>query len=212
MAESNERLRIRSYRGVLDQVERRIFRIDRWRIPNPNGVSVRAVLYALGCVLAVLVASTLPLASQLLEVLPPSVRYVALPLVVAAALASWSPDGRAPHSALRSAFRFGASPRSLSGLRRAPRPGAQLAPIAAVQIASSGDHTHYPEGRVVGPAAVTLRYPAEIRLEGAKGQSRAEQLESCRRIRITEPAAGRGRAMPAGRRIEIPAGRDVVFD
>ena len=74
MSEVNGRIRIRSYRGVLDGVERRIFRVDRWRLPNPNGISVRALMYGPGCVLATLIASTLPVTSQILSVLPPSLR------------------------------------------------------------------------------------------------------------------------------------------
>lgn len=209
--QDREPMRVRSYRGVLDGVERRIYRVDRWRLPNPGGVSVRAVIYGVACILTSLIAAQLPVAGQLGAVVPDSVRFFALPVVCAWALASWAPDGRPPHSALRSLAGYLIRPRTLSGLRKAPAAGESYAPVAAVQIASTGDGTHYPSGRVRGPAALVLRYPAAISLDGASGESRAEQLATAKRIRVSEPDGGRGRPLPAGRRIEIPETKEVIF-
>src|SRR3954447_4914258 len=166
--ESDDRARVRSYRAVLDQVERRIYRVDRWRLPTPHGISVRACAYGVAILVGVLLASRLPVAGLVLDAVPASVRLVALPLGAGALLAAWSPDGRAPHHALRALARHLASSRALSGLRRTAPAGRELVPIEEVAIAS-GDGTTYRPGVVKGPARVLLRYPVRIEVEGARG-------------------------------------------
>ena len=50
---------IRSYRRVFE-VDRRIYRIDRWALPVPGGVPLRAVGYFVAALLAMIVAGSLP--------------------------------------------------------------------------------------------------------------------------------------------------------
>ncbi len=204
------RVVVRSYRGVVDEVERRIFRLDRWRLPTPHGVSVRAVGYVIGCFLALALASRLPIVGLLVGVIPDSVRLVALPLLGGWALASLRVDGRAPHRALASAVRFWVSPRSLAGLRPCPREGSLWAPLEEVQLAPSGDEPRVRAGRVRGPARLTLRYPARVEIEGPRlgGGDPQTRMARARRIRVL--ASERSvRALGVARTLRVPIGREI---
>jgi hypothetical protein len=204
------RVAIRSYRGVLDEVERRIFRLDRWRLPTPHGVPVRSVGYALVCLIAVIAASSLPLVGPLLGLLPDSLRLAAVPALCGWALATLRLDGRPPHRALASAARYLTMPRSLSGLRPCPAVGSELAPLKAVELAAVGDGSELRAGRLRGPARVTLRYPARAVLGGARfrsGEPRG-RLAAARRITLTVAPRGR-RPLGRARTLKVPAGGEV---
>jgi hypothetical protein len=210
--DTDRRARVRSYRAVLDDVERRIYRVDRWRLPSPHGVSVRACLYAITAFAAGLIAGRVPLLGLLLGALPPSLRLVAVPVGAGAALAAWHPDGRAPHHALRGLARHLAAPRTLSGLRRTAAAGAELVPLDEVALAA-GDGPGYRAGVVKGPARVLLRYPARIELEGVRRSASADPAEAMRAARAlgVSPLGGRVRAMPRAKELVVPAGREVRF-
>ena len=212
MAEALSGVRIRSYRAVLDSVERRIYRVDRWRLPTASGVSVRACGYAIAALVLVLVLGRAPLVGALLGALPPSLRLLAIPLGAAAALTAWNPDGRAPHHALRGLLRHLVAAKTLSGLRRTEPVGTALAPLEEVQIAG-GDGPAYAPGVVRGPARLFLRYPARIELEGVRRSAAdrpAEQLRLARGV-VVSALGSRSRALPRARSIAIPAGRQVRF-
>ena len=51
---AERRVIIRSYRRVFE-VDRRIYRVDRWALPVPGGVPLRAVGYFAATVLAVVI-------------------------------------------------------------------------------------------------------------------------------------------------------------
>lgn len=198
-----DRVRVRSYRAVLDSVERRIFHLDRWRLPMPQGVSLRALLYTLATAFGVLVAARLPLISAVLALLPPSALYMGLPVLTGWALASLRIDGRPPHHVLRSGVSYTIGPKTLAGLRPCLASGSSYTPVEAIQIAPSGDEPLYRRGRVRGPATILLRYPAEITIVG-------RDLKSTRRLRVASCRGGR--PMPVGRKVEVPAGAEVLFD
>lgn len=210
--DSHKGVTVRSYRDVVDVVERRIFRVDRWRLPTPHGVSIRALGYAAGCFGLVLVAGAMPLIGELVDLAPASLRYLALPALGGWALASLAIDGRPPHHALLSAARFGARPRTLAALRATQPVGTSTSPVAAVQVAPAGDEPHYRAGRVRGPATITLRYPAELevtrrrRSNGAAGRS---ALSDAGRVRIRALA---GRPLARGSQIQVPDRGEVVFE
>jgi hypothetical protein len=206
---AREPVAVRSYRAVLDDVERRIYRVDRWRLPAPGGVQVRAILYAIGAAALVMVVGKLPLVGQLLGLLPVGVRVVALPAAAGWALASWRIDGRAPHRALAGVARYRARARTLSGLRPTAAEGAQLAPVAAVEIAPAGDEPAYRRGRVRGPARLVLRYPARLEVERRRGR-RSEEL-AARRVRV-RGLGERPRPLARGRELRVPEGAEVVFE
>lgn len=208
---AREPVAIRSYRAVLDDVERRIYRVDRWRLPAPGGVQVRAIVYTIAALAVVAVGSGLPLVGDLLGILPPSVRYLALPVAAGWGLASWRIDGRAPHHALAALGRFAARARTLSGVAPSPAVGLRLAPVASVQVAPSGDETAYRAGRVDGPARVVLRYPARLEFEGAaRRRPRVERIARARRVRVSG-LEGTERPLVVGHELRVPKGAEVVF-
>jgi hypothetical protein len=210
----NERVHtVRSYRGVIDEVERRIFRLDRWRLPTPHGVSVRAVGYVACCLLAVLLASGLPLVGSVLGLLPDSLRLVVLPVLGGWAMASLRIDGRPPHRACAAVLRYRLSPRTLAGLRPCPRVGDRLAPVEMVQIAPSGDEPRLRPGRVRGPSWIGLRYPVRVEVEGARGTGSdrpRRRLANAHRVRVISRPE-RARALQVVRTLRVPAGREIEF-
>jgi hypothetical protein len=207
---------VRSYRDVVDVVERRIFRIDRWRIPHPGGVPAVALGYFVVAVAAILFALRLPLLGELLALMQPALRFIGIPAICAWALVSWQVDGRRPHHALVSALRHRLGARTLAGLRAVPAVGTRLAPLDGATIAPSGDEPRYRAGRVRGPATVVLRYPAEVRVEDRRGHPVvAPTLDAAlprgRRVRV-RAMAGAARPLGVGELVEIPADGELVFE
>src|SRR4051794_35490216 len=92
----DERLIIRSYRRVFE-VDRRIYRVDRWALPVPGGVPLRGLGYFLATLLFVIVGGRLPGLAPLLGLLSAPLRYVVLPLAVAVLGSQAAPDGRSAH-------------------------------------------------------------------------------------------------------------------
>ena len=93
-----ETLQIRSFRVVFS-LERRLFKVDRFRLPFAYGVPLRAIAYAAAALAAVAVAAQLPLVGTLLALVPPPVRFVAVPFAVAAVLTRVRVDGLPAHRA-----------------------------------------------------------------------------------------------------------------
>jgi len=213
MSKEAYRVPIRSYRLVTDKLERRIFKVDRYRLPMPYGVPLRSVLYFAGAVVGVGIAGALPILGSLLGVVPPSIRWVALPGLIAFALTHFEIDGRPPHVALVGWARYAARPKHLAGLRPCPPVGTMLAPVHEIIVAPSGEETTYRPGRVAGPATVRFRYPAEVVPEGlgrgARGLDAPGQLAAAKRLRIRGVDA-RG-PLVVGTEISVPAEREVVF-
>jgi len=215
--EAGRSVEVRSYRDVVDVVERRIFRVDRWRIPHPGGVPAAALGYFVVALVAVLLLARLPVVGSPLSLLDPALRLVGLPLICAWALVSLQVDGRRPHHALVAAIRWRGSARTLAGLHSAPAVGRVWAPVEAITIAPTGDESGYRPGRVRGPATVILRYPAELRVEGghpdgARRDSRAA-LAHARRLRVRAARGpGSSRPLAEGRAIRVPAGAEVIFE
>src|SRR5215218_11328408 len=81
---------IRSYRRVFE-VDRRIYRVDRWALPVPGGVPLRALGYFAATALLMV------LLGELVSFLTPPLRFVVVPLAVAVLGTQAAPDGRAAH-------------------------------------------------------------------------------------------------------------------
>jgi hypothetical protein len=211
MAASANRKLVRSYRLVFER-RWRIFRLQDWRIPLPNGIELRAIAYWLAALLALLAAANLPLLGPLVRLLPDPVRLVALPLVAAAALSRWEIDGRSPHRALAGLISYRLRPRSLAGLRRCPPVGTELTPLDHLALAPDLTTATAPAGRITGPARLLLRYPAEIRLERVSrgaGEGRESRLAAARRwrLRLRTNAAPLHRA----KLVQVPPSRQLIF-
>ena len=67
-------LQIRSFR-VCFKLERRIHKIDRWRLPLPFGVPLRGIGYAAAAFVVLGMLAQLPVAGALLGALPVAIIY-----------------------------------------------------------------------------------------------------------------------------------------
>lgn len=191
---------IRSYRRVFD-LERRIYRIDRLRL-NPSGVPVRGVVYFAAVLAAVTVGARLPGVGALAGPVPWYVRNVALPGLLAAALAVVRIDGRPFHVAARAIVRFRCSSRRLVGLRVERRHAVELWPPPQLPMIPDGSDPRIRRFRYVGPGAVridvaharsaargtlaTLRVRAHVavRHRAGDGAARAEVIVLDRGVRV----------------------------
>src|SRR4051794_33142108 len=94
----NEPLTLRSYRLAF-QVERRLHRIDRFRIPVPYGVPLRGLAYAAVALMAVLWCQAIPAIGQAESLIPWPARFLVVPAATAVALCRLDYDGRPAHEA-----------------------------------------------------------------------------------------------------------------
>lgn len=205
---------VRSYRLVFRR-RWRIFRLQGWRIPLPNGLELRALGYWLCALAAILALARVPLAGAPVAAMPESLRLLALPIAAAWALSRWEVDGRSPHRALAGIARWWLAPRSLAAGRRCPAEGSVLAPLGRLVAAPDLRGSRYPRGAVAGPARLLLRYPVEVsprrvsRQRRTQGDGSKERLASARLWHL-RPVGGP--PLHRGHTLEIPAGRTVVFE
>ncbi len=186
---------VRSYRLVFRR-RWRIFRIQSWRIPLPGGLELRLIGYWLACLAAISLLARLPLIGLVPAAMPPALRLLALPLLVAWALCRLEVDGRPPHRVAFGLLCWRLRPRVLAAGRRVPPSGGELSPLGTLVLAPDLASASYPRGRVDGPARLLLRYPVEARRRGR----RAQVLPRL------------GPALHKGHVLEVPRGHSVVFE
>jgi hypothetical protein len=179
---------IRSFRVCFD-LERRIHRIDRWRLPVPYGLPVRSIGYWAAALATLLVLGRLPVTGAVIAALPVPLRLVVLPSVAAYLLTQLRVDGRAAHRAGAALVRHRVAPRELVAFR--PRASRRAERLADMPLARDEASARYRRGVVEGPAVVTLRYPASARRRG-------------RALRVTQRDR---RPMWRGKRIALRAGQ-----
>ncbi|HET6449047.1 MAG TPA: TcpE family conjugal transfer membrane protein [Conexibacter sp.] len=155
---------IRSY-GVCFRLERRIHKIDSWRVPLSYGVPVSGLAWTVATLLAVLAAGQLPVVGLVLGAVHPALRLVVVPIAVGWFLSRWRVDGRPALAAGLAYARWQLAPRRLVALRPAPASGPWT--LGAVTFAGDGRGARLRPAVVRGPARVVLRYPAELRERGA---------------------------------------------
>jgi hypothetical protein len=154
---------IRSFR-LCFKLDRRIHKIDRWRIPLPFGVPLRGVGYAVGLLVAVLMVRRVPLLGDLFGAMPVPLRFVVLPIGGAYLLNQWEFDGRSAHATAFAWSRMQLSPRRIAAFRRAPRTG--VVRLADVTLVSDEQSARMRPAVIEGPAEVVLRYPFSSRSRG----------------------------------------------
>src|SRR3954471_15511551 len=115
---SEHEIRIRSF-GVVFDLERRIHRIDRFRVPLPYGLPLKSIAYAAIGLLAVLIAQKLPIVGSVLAGLPTPARYVLVPIGISYVLTRYRVDGRSAHTAAAAWVRFRIRSRSVVAFRPA---------------------------------------------------------------------------------------------
>lgn len=153
-------LQIPSYRVVFE-LDRRIHRIDRYRIPLPYGLPLRSVAYACIALGAVLVLQRLPVIGAPLALLPIPVRFVLLPAVASYLLTQVRLDGRSAHRALAAWLQFKTRPRDLVAFRAAARH--ERVTFGDVLLASDDEAATIRKARITGPCVVTFLADATTR-------------------------------------------------
>jgi len=187
---------IRSFRVVFE-LERRIHKVDRWRIPVPYGVPLRGIAYWAAALLATIAIGRMPLAGELAGVLPAPIRFVIVPVAAAYALARLQVDGRPAHTVLAAWARFRLSPRRVAGLRAVPRVGTVVR-LGDVCVLPDERGAQYRRVVVEGPATVLLRYPSRgwVRAGGRRPALHVRQLP--------------GPALFVGKRVRLEAAQRMV--
>jgi hypothetical protein len=186
------RLAIRSYRMCFS-LERRIHRIDRWRIPVPFGVPLRGIGYAAALLVGLLVLGQFPVIGSAVNAIHPAIRLVVAPGVGGYLLYRWEIDGRPAHVALLSIARLRFGPRRIMAFRRMPATDTAVR-LGDVALAPDESTARMRRGTVRGPATVVLRYPLRAAADG--GTLRVSQ----------EPGAPRWR----GRQVTLTADQVLV--
>jgi hypothetical protein len=162
-----ERLIIRSYRRVFE-VDRRIYRVDRWALPVPGGVPLRGVAYFAAALVAVIVLGRLPGLDELLGAVAPPLRYVVGPLAVAVLASQAAPDGRAAHRFARSWLGLRLRSRRCSAGRRVPGEGEPVAWHGRVAVRWDSESPRLIRGIVRGPARVVFAHPVRLLVRGGR--------------------------------------------
>ena len=150
---------IRSFRVVFDLGLRRLFKVDRFRVPFPYGLPLRGVAYWAGALIALLVLARAPALGEVVRALPPPVRYLLLPGGLAYLLLQVAPDGRSAHAAALAWLRYRLTPRRIAAWRPADTVARQVV-LADVTFVPDERCARYRPALVRGPARVLLRYPA----------------------------------------------------
>lgn len=179
-------LEIRSF-GVVFRLERRLHKIDRWRLPLPYGLPVAGLAYGVGALLALLLLGQLPVLADALNSVPAPVRYVLLPGALGLGLARGRWDGRPAHHALSAWARFRLGPKNLSAFRPIPAPEEVLRIVEPITlVADAGDNRLRP-ARIRGAGALLLHYPAHASVKGSRlslTPAGSDPLRQPKRIRI----------------------------
>lgn len=195
---SDTTLTLRSYRLAFE-VERRLHRVDRFRIPVPYGIPLVALGYWVVVMAAFLLAGTLPIAGAVLAALPWPIRLILLPGLVTRALCHQRADGRPAHEAIVAYLAFVMTAKHLVGLAPVPRGDAALGAIA---IAADEHGEDCPRGTVRGPCTIVLRRPARMEVRGRAVTltplDGAEDL--CEPQEVALPAGARMEVAPCARR------------
>jgi hypothetical protein len=190
MSGASEGFVVRSFSGVF-ALERRLFKVDRWRIPVPYGVPVRGLGYAFAALAALAVLSSLPVLGALIGALPAPVRWLVVPVGCGYALTQIRVDGRCAHAAGAAWARFMLGPRALSGFR--PLQGGPWS-LGEIVMAADESSPRYRRCRIEGAGRLLFRYPAS-----------AVQR---RRTLVLEQTSSR--PMWSGKRLELKPGQRLV--
>jgi hypothetical protein len=156
---------IRSYRRVFE-VDRRVYRVDRWALPVPGGVPLRAVGYFVAALLAVLVAGSLPGVGELVAGVSAPLRFVVVPLAVAVLGTQVAPDGRTAHRFAWDWLRLRLRARRRCAGRVVPLEGEPVMWHGVLALRWDCDGAQLCRGRVRGPVRVTFNVPVELRHGG----------------------------------------------
>jgi hypothetical protein len=151
---------VRSFRVVFDLGLRRLFKVDRFRVPFPYGLPLRGVAYWAVSLLTLLILMRLPATGEAVHALPAPVRYLLLPGGIAYLLLQVAPDGRSAHTAALAWLRYRLTPKRVAAWRAAEAVGSRVV-LGEMTFVPDERCVRYRTARVTGPARVLLRYPAQ---------------------------------------------------
>jgi hypothetical protein len=183
-------VQIRSFRNCF-KLERRIHKIDRWRVPLPFGVPLRSIGYALGAMLTMVILGRVPVLGIAIGSMNPVLRFGVLPIASAYALTCWEIDGRPAHALLRSWTAMRLRPTRVVAWRGAPAPGPVT--LASVTLAPDDRSARLRPAVIDGPARVLIRYPFRAHQRGRTLTIEPEAGPP--RWRGSEVAVGRGQRL-----------------
>src|SRR4051794_17141022 len=150
---SEHEIPIRSF-GVVFDLERRIHKIDRFRVPLPYGLPLRSLGYAIVALAIVLAASAMPVLGRPIVGIPAPLRLVGIPVATAYALTGLQIDGRPPHVAAATVARYVLGPRRIAAWLPANMRATRLDDIPFV----ADEHTsQLRPGRLRGPVQAVAR-------------------------------------------------------
>jgi hypothetical protein len=202
---SRQPVEVRSYRTVFE-LERRLYRIDRFRL-NPAGVPLRGVVYFALAVIAIAAAQTMPAVGWALRELPWYLRYVGLPLGTAALLTIVRVDGRPVHLALRAVWRGPRATPQLNGLVCCPPADARWRPPPLLLVPDGSDP--WVRGyRFRGPGAVMIRVAHEPPTNARPHSARRARGRSAKIVL----RAAVGPRPPSARVVSLRAGATLVVE
>jgi hypothetical protein len=161
------KLEIRSFRVVF-QLERRLHRIQHWKLPLPYGLPLRGLAYGAFVLAAILLVGRLPVVGALVGLLPPPVRFLLAPVGAGFLLSRARVDGRPAHRFLLAWGRHSLSARWVSAFRPIPAPGACARFTEPIVFVPDSSGPEYRPARLLGPARVLLRYPARATERGRR--------------------------------------------
>lgn len=182
---------VRSFRVVFE-LERRIHKVDRIRLPLPYGLPLRSLAYALAALLVVVVLGRVPLLGAPLAALPVPVRLAVLPAAVAYALTQLRPDGRPAHWFLLAWARQRLAPSTVVAFASTRR--RRVERLDELVVAPDERDVRYRSAVIEGPAVALLRLPVEPRPRGS--------------TLVLEPAGDT--PLYRGRRLRLAAGQRAV--
>jgi hypothetical protein len=186
---------VRSFAAVF-ALERRLYKVDRWRLPFPYGVPLPALAYGVLCALALLVAGRTPGVGVVVHLVPAPLRLVIGPAALGALAARVRVDARPAHRFAAAWVRHRLAPRHVSAFRAARPPGAER--LGDVVLAADPSAVRYRAARIGGPARVLLRHPARARVRGSRLDVEPRPGEAPRRgTEITIPAGAQLRVRHA---------------
>lgn len=158
-------IEVQSFRVVF-RLERRLHKIQRWRIPVPYGIPLVSIAYAVVVLAVIVMAGALPLVGALVGAIPAPVRFVVAPIAFGGLLSRLQPDGRAAHHHLLARLRYRIGPRHVSAFRRIVPPGRELRIADVITFIPDPSATRYRPAVIRGTGRVLLRYPASAQVRG----------------------------------------------
>ena len=188
-----ELMEIRSFRVVF-ALERRLHRIDRFRLPLPYGVPLRGLAYAAVALLLIVLAGRLPVVGELIGLAPAPFRYMLLPAGTGFLLARARVDGRPAHGFALAWLRFRAAPKRINAFRPTAAVDERRRIFDPIVFMPDDSAATYRPARVKGPATIRVAYPANVTQRGT-------------RLVISQAGV---RPLRAAKLVEIPAGGEVV--